>query len=158
MDSLQETTAKDLGGRPKVITDAVLGRLKRAFRWGWSVSSACRFAEVPRQTYYDFENRNGFRTERKLLQSWPEQMARRNVVQALEEGNVEVSRWFLERRSPDYLPGAKILVGGDRDMDEAALVAALEKLIQERRRTSSVTGPPVIDHRQDALPVAASSW
>jgi len=125
---------KRRGGRPRVITVAQLQKLERAFGWSWPVAVACRFAGVARQTFYDHERRTDSRTQRLLLQSRPEMLARRNICAALETGDAEMSRWWLSRRCGDFAHHASIGKDDSQELNEAALVASLAGLVDLSKR------------------------
>lgn len=86
-------------GRPSIMTDGVLAKLEDAFSLGHTDEEACLYAEIDHSTLYRYcqENPN-FARKKELLKHHMVLIARRNVAMKIKEGNVELSKWYLERK------------------------------------------------------------
>jgi hypothetical protein len=108
------TKRKSNLGPPKKKTPNVVGLLVAAFNNGLSVTDACKYAGINRDTYYawlkedtDFSDKMdqarvklGFR-------------AREVIAQKIFEGNERVAMWWLERRVKDEFSTRKEVTGDD---------------------------------------------
>jgi len=89
-------------GRPSVITTNVIEMLERALRIGLSIKKACKLAGISRSVYYENIN-NDPEFERRMwaAQQYLIMKAKVVVCQAIYNGNVSVSKWWLERKCPE---------------------------------------------------------
>lgn len=89
-------------GRPTVMTAETLKKLEYAFLKGMSDREACLFANISAQSLYNYCNENPAYFERKeLLKEMPKVQAKINVVEGIENGDTELSKWYLERRNKE---------------------------------------------------------
>ena len=96
------STKKHAGGRPSVMTEAVLQKLEFAFLKGLSDREACQLADISMQTLYNYCNKHPEYFERKeLLKERPKIQAKLNVADGIESGDIELSKWYLERKARD---------------------------------------------------------
>ena len=99
---------KNVGGRPKAITETVLRKLEEGFLRGLNVTQCCLFAEVPKSTYYDYLNAHPDYSDRiELLKSNTGMIAILNVHDEIKNGDVNTSKWYLERTSEEFNPKQK---------------------------------------------------
>ena len=90
---------KNKGGRPTVMTDSVLQKLEYGFMKGLSDTQCCAYANIAPATLYNYCERNPEFLERKeQLKNNPSVKAKLNIVEAIEEGDYELSKWWLERK------------------------------------------------------------
>ena len=89
-------------GRPTVMTEEVLQKLEYAFMRGLSDVEACLYANIATSTLYNYCNDNPDFMERKEeLKKHPTAQAKLNVTEAIENGDTDISKWYLERRAKD---------------------------------------------------------
>ena len=94
--------AKNKGGRPTVMTDAVVSKLEYGFMKGLNVTECCHYADISRTAFYDYLDKNPAFTDRmEELRSSPSTKAKLNIVEAIEAGDPGLSVWWLERRNKD---------------------------------------------------------
>lgn len=92
----------DKVGRPTVMTEEVLQKLEYAFLRGLTDVEACLLADIATSTLYNYCNDNpGFLERKEELKKHPTAKAKLNVYEALESKDVDVSKWYLERRAKD---------------------------------------------------------
>ena len=93
---------KSKGGRPTVLTDAVVGKLEIGFAKGLNKTECCKFAGISRDTLYAYiEKHPEFSDRIEVLQSHPSMKAKINIADRIEKGDVELSQWYLERKNRD---------------------------------------------------------
>ena len=108
MATTKKRSNKGAGGRPKAITEAVLRKLEEGFLRGLNVTQCCFFAEVPKSTYYDYLTAHPSYSDRiELLKSNTGMIATLNVHDEIKNGDVNTSKWYLERTSEDFNPKQK---------------------------------------------------
>lgn len=89
-------------GRPKKITNIVLRKLEEGFCKGLSDREACVYADVALSTFYDFCKENSDFSERKeALKDSPKMHAKINIATKIESGDIELSKYYLERKCAD---------------------------------------------------------
>ena len=90
-------------GRPTVMTDEVLDKLRQAFLFGATKEEACAFADIGFRTLYDYIDRNPeFSQEIDKWQQNPILKAKKTVMNSLDDP--KVSQWYLERRAKEFKP------------------------------------------------------
>lgn len=92
----------DKVGRPTVMTEEVLQKLEYAFMRGLTDVEACLYADIATSTLYNYCKENPEFLERKEeLKQHPTAKARLNITEAIENGNEDISKWWLERKVKD---------------------------------------------------------
>lgn len=100
-------------GRPTVMTEEVLQKLEYAFMRGLTDLEACLFANIGTTTLYNYcEENPEFRERKEELKKNPTAKAKLNVYEAIENKDVDVSKWYLERKAKDEF-STKQEVSGD---------------------------------------------
>ena len=90
---------KNKVGRPTVMTEEVIGKLEYGFMKGLTDEQCCNYADIHPSTLYDYCNSHPEFSERKeQLKNSPSVKAKLNIVEAIEKGNPELSKWWLERK------------------------------------------------------------
>lgn len=91
--------SEENNGRPTLKTEAVVTLLERCFEDGSTVTEACHIAKISRKTYYEWVNTDeDFRNRMSRSQEYPDNIARVNLVEALKVKDIDVSKWWSERR------------------------------------------------------------
>lgn len=100
--STGKSANKNKGGRPTVMTAEVVGKLELGFLKDLNITQCCHFAGISRQTFYEYCDKHPeFLDKIEELQSSPSMKAKVNIVDAIEAGDLELSKWWLERKSKD---------------------------------------------------------
>lgn len=87
-------------GRPTKMTPEVVGKLEAGFLRGLNDAECCLYAGISRDTLYDYCTKNpDFSDRKELLKKQPAVQAKINVTEAIDNGDVDVSKWYLERRN-----------------------------------------------------------
>jgi hypothetical protein len=90
----------DLGGRPTKLTPEVIQKLEEAFSIGSSIPEACFYANISKQTYYNWEKDNKELFDRfEELKQNPFIKARRAVVSGLDDP--EFALKYLSKKKKD---------------------------------------------------------
>lgn len=86
--------------RPRKITKAVIQMLEEGFHMGLTDREACSYAGIGASTLYDYCRENPqFSEQKELLKENVRAKAKINIYHAIEEGDIPISKWYLERRS-----------------------------------------------------------
>lgn len=89
-------------GRPTVMTEALVNKMEYGFMKGLNITECCHYADISRQTFYNYvENNPDFMDRIEELRSNPSTTAKLNVVEAIEKGDTDLSKWWLERKNKD---------------------------------------------------------
>lgn len=133
-------------GRPERITPDILRKLEDAFSNALPDVEACLYAGIAPSTLYLYQNKHpGFSERKEALKMHPNIAARKAIVAALNNNDVRVSQWWLEKKDNDFKPTSKIEHSGKIDtgvgVQSAAVAEALkayelmrEKQIQDEAR------------------------
>jgi len=89
-------------GRPTLMTEPTIAKLKEGFAQGFSVRNACIWADIGQDTYYDYCKKfPEFGDQCKTLQQKPLIKSILVINKALNEGDVSTAKWYAERKAKD---------------------------------------------------------
>lgn len=89
-------------GKPDKFDNVVIGKLEVAFRNGCSIAEACLHADISTSTFYRNVDKESELYEYFMeLKDEPLKNARMNLVQDITKGDVESSKWYLERKAKE---------------------------------------------------------
>jgi hypothetical protein len=121
----QKKIVRDRMGRPSVMTQEVVLKLKAAFLIRCTVEEACQSAGINRDTYYKFLKRVPDFSD--TVQGWRDDMvriARRNIRKTVANGDHSASMEFLRTARKDEFAPKSIQATGNEvtadDLDRAA--------------------------------------
>ena len=110
--------AKSKAGRPTVMTNDMIGKLELLFAKGLSDREACLIADINPTTLYDYCNTHpDFKERKELLKERPKTTAKLNVAEAIENKDIELSKWYLERKAKDEF-STKQTIDGDLNINK----------------------------------------
>ena len=94
-------TTKDKYGRPTVMTDDVVNKLEQAFAMGCTDIESCLFANISKQTLYNYQALHPEFIDRKEeLKDSLKLHAKSNLSRSIKiDEDVDNSKWYLERKS-----------------------------------------------------------
>lgn len=121
-------------GRPTKMTESTLKKLEYAFLKGMSDREACLFADITEPTLYAYCNAHPeFSKRKELLKERPKVQAKINIVEGIENGDTELSKWYLERKAKDeFSTKQDIDVSGEiNNPFEGLTTEELKKLIDD---------------------------
>ena len=94
--------SKNQVGRPRKITPKILEKLEEAFKLGCTNREACFYADVAESTFYDFLNEYPEYSDKiNMWKDYQKIKARYVVHKALEKGDKDMAKWYLERKAKD---------------------------------------------------------
>lgn len=101
-------------GRPTVMTPEVVSKLEQAWAMGCSDIEACLFADISKQTLYDYQNKNPEFVDRKeRLKESLVLKARTVIASALNQDDENTAKWYLERKKKAEFSTRQELTGED---------------------------------------------
>lgn len=94
--------SKNKGGRPTVMTPEMVQKLEEGFLKGLTDAECCLFCGISKQTLYDYCTKHPEFTDRKEdLKKQPAVQAKLNILDAINQGDKDISKWYLERKNKD---------------------------------------------------------
>lgn len=99
-------------GRPTVMTKETVAKLKQGFLMGFDVTEACAFAEISRDSYYDYcKKETDFPTKVSEWQQNPILKAKTTIFNDLFMA--DTAKWYLERKKKAEFAQRNELTGAD---------------------------------------------
>jgi hypothetical protein len=115
------------GGRPTVMTPEVVKKLEEAFLLGCTDLEACFYADISKQTLYNYQEANPeFVGRKEELKANPIFLARKTVVKEIQEKG-ELALKFLERKKKDEFSTSSDLNLGGQDGNPVNLTVSFVK-------------------------------
>jgi hypothetical protein len=103
---------KNKGGRPTKMSKETITKLEEVFALGGSDSEACFYANISKQTLYNYQKEHPEFVDRKeALKEKPILKARQTVVKALDDP--KDAQWFLERKRKEEFSLRQELTGAE---------------------------------------------
>lgn len=103
-------------GRPTVMTPETISKLKEGFSQGFSVENTCVWADISRQSYFDYCKKfPEFGDQCKSLQKKPLIKSILVINKALNEGDVSTAKWYAERKCKEEFSLRNEITGEDGD-------------------------------------------
>jgi len=91
--------AKKKGGRPTKMTSHCVKKLEDAFIIGATDSEACSYADITRQTLYNYCDKNdGFLDRKEVLKSSLTLKAKMIISAALDDGDLATAHKVIDRK------------------------------------------------------------
>ena len=99
-------------GRPTDFTPETVSKLEQAFAIDCSVEEACSYAEISRQTFYEWINKNKeFSDKIEQLREKPVLKARQTAVQKLGESYTNAMDYLKRKRRREFGDSTDITTG-----------------------------------------------
>lgn len=98
----KKANGKNATGRKTIDRTQAVEKLAQAFSKGCTVVEACLYANINRNVYYEIVKSNDNISEYfDSLKQKPGLKARFNIVESIEEGDLDTSKWYAERKLKD---------------------------------------------------------
>ena len=134
-------------GRPTKLTPELVSKLEQAATVSATIKQSCLYAGISTVTYYEWIKQNPDLLNRlELLRERRPLKANQNITGAIENGDLRLSQWEIERRQSDEY-GEKIKVEnvGNQDgvfqEDEELRLKFKRKLMENIRRRAQEKQP-----------------
>ena len=102
-------------GRPTDFTPETINKLEQAFAIDSTVEEACSYAEISRQTFYDWMKKNPQFSDRiEELRQKPLLKARQTVVQKLGESYSNSMDYLKRKRKLEFGDSSDLTSGGEK--------------------------------------------
>lgn len=93
---------KETRGRPTVMTQSTLDKLKECFFYGHTDAEACLLCGISEDVLYKYQRENpDFIKEKERLKQNPSAKARKLIYDAIDKGDKDMAKWFAERKMKD---------------------------------------------------------
>ena len=114
------TKKKHPGGRPTKMTALVVKKLEEAFMLGCSDLEACLYAEISKQTLYNYQDKFPEFVDRKqLLKENPCMLARVKVIEGIKEDYNLAFNYLKSKKSEEFTEKRSIEVSGTIGLSQA---------------------------------------
>jgi len=127
-----EITGESNVGRPREITPAIVQQLERSFQAGLNISEACIANNVNRATFYNYlKFDEAFLDRINILKTKPKIKAKYNIANAINEGDISTSKWYLEKTSDEFANKNKHEISGSVEhiqVKQEEVMAQVEKM------------------------------
>lgn len=91
--------AKNKGGQPTVMTESKVKELEDAFSWGCTDLEACCYANISKQTLYNYCHANPeFFDRKEVLKNNPTLKAKRIILNALHGDDINTAHKVIDRK------------------------------------------------------------
>lgn len=101
-------------GRPSVMTDAILGKLREAFSYSATDQEACLYAGIHPDTLYEYcKHFPEFSEEKERLKNMPNFTAKKVIIRKIQEGDEKQANWWLERKAKSEFSIRQEVTGKD---------------------------------------------
>lgn len=100
-------------GRPTVITNYVIAKLELAYTAGANNTQACDFANISQDAFYDYIKKHPEFSEK--IEHWKQRLklrAKINIKNAINDGDKDMSKWYLEKTDDGFNPKVRQEVSG----------------------------------------------
>jgi len=117
-------------GRPTDMTTETVNKLEEVFAIGGTDEEACFYADISKQTLYNYQEKHPEFVDRKeALKERPILKARQTIVKALDQP--QQAQWFLERKRKNEFAQRNELTGkdGEKLIPEAITQEEKDKLL-----------------------------
>lgn len=87
-------------GRPSVINEEALRKLEVFIASGMGITASCNFAGISTSTFYEHKATDKeFAYRMNMAEEWAVFRARQIIVKAINDGNIEVCKWYLSKKA-----------------------------------------------------------
>lgn len=114
MTKKKDPKDKKTAGRPTVMTPDVVNKLEQAFSMGCSDLEACLFANISKQSLYDYQAKHPEFADRKaMLKETLILKARSVIATSLNNKDENTAKWYLERKKKNEFGTRTEITGAD---------------------------------------------
>lgn len=114
MTKKKDPKDKKTAGRPTVMTPDVVSKLEQAWSMGCSDLEACLFADISKQTLYDYQAKYPEFVDRKeRLKESLVLKARSVIANSLNNKDENTAKWYLERKKKNEFGTRTEITGAD---------------------------------------------
>lgn len=101
-------------GRPPAMDEDTLRILEGAFADGATDELACFLAQISPSTLYLYQSEHPeFSERKKYLKDQTKFQAKKNIRNAIENGDLDTSKWYAERKMKDEFSQRQEMTGAD---------------------------------------------
>lgn len=112
------------------MNQSMVRKLDEAFMQGMSDREACLYCGIAYSTFTSWlENNPDYRIKKELLKDQPKMKAKHNISKSINNGDINTSKWYLERRSKEEF-------GTKEEIDTKVTFKSYEQLLKEIKQRS----------------------
>ena len=127
MKNTVETKQPNPIGRPTVMTSEVIAKLEQVFAMDGTVEEALSYAEIGRNSFYDYLKINPeFSNRIEELRQRPILKARQTIIKGLDDS--KNAQWYLERKRKKEFAQRNELTGEDGNPIQVQQITGMQIL------------------------------
>lgn len=85
-----------------MMTPEIIAKLEQGFAYGYTDLEACAYAGISKSPFYEYQDKHPeFKERKEQLRELPVLAAKKNVQDALNGGDKDMTKWYLERKKKD---------------------------------------------------------
>jgi hypothetical protein len=112
------------------ITEAQWKKIEEAWSYEWPDTKACDYAGIGiGKLRMQYEKNPELLNKRDILKAGGIYQAKKNVIENLKSGDIQTTKWYLERRDTKYAQKCKLDVNNTHSLNEAQIIERLSKFI-----------------------------
>jgi hypothetical protein len=112
------------------ITEVQWKKIEEAWSYEWPDTKACDYAGIGiGKLRMQYEKNPELRNKRDILKAGGIYQAKKNVIENLKSGDIQTTKWYLERRDNEYAKKCQLDVNNTHSLNEAQIIERLSKFI-----------------------------
>lgn len=145
-------------GRPNEVTTKkgefappILHKLEDAFLMGFTNIQACHWANISQETFYSVVKQHPEYSERfETLRNSPKLKAIKNITDSIKEGDVDNSKWYLERKAKEEFAPRTEVTGPEGV--PLGYVYTSDKQLEKKPDALQITAPQEVEEISNETP------
>ena len=112
------------------ITEVQWKKIEEAWSYEWPDTKACDYAGIGiGKLRKQYEKNPELRNKRDILKAGGIYQAKKNVIENLNSGDIQTTKWYLEKRDKEYANKASIDLNAQHSLNESQIIERLSRFI-----------------------------
>ena len=112
------------------ITEVQWKKIEEAWSYEWPDTKACDYAGIGiGKLRMQYEKNPELRNKRDILKAGGIYQAKKNVIENLKAGDIQTTKWYLERRDTEYAQKCQLDLNNTHSLNEAQIIERLARFL-----------------------------